>query len=105
MDAQHFSYAGLCLGVTLELERTIFRLWSSSATHVTLNIYKEWDEVRRVSYELTRHENNLWEIILPENLEGFYYTYSVERYGTLHEIVDPYAVAASANSKKVRSWI
>lgn len=100
MDEQHFSYAGLCLGVTLESQRTIFRLWSSSATHVILNIYQGWDEIRRESYELIRHENHLWELILPENLEGFYYTYSVERYGTLHEIVDPYAVAASPNSKK-----
>ncbi len=100
MKEQHFSYGDKLLGVTVNERSTIFRLWSSSATTVYLNIYNQWDELRRKTYTLTKSDDQFWLIEIPENLENYYYTYSIERYGILHEIVDPYAIATSPNSKK-----
>jgi len=100
MRKQHFSYGDMSLGVTLNDNATVFKLWSSSATKVYLNIYTEWDDERRETFLLEKVAYQLWSIELPQNLEGYYYTYSIDHYGTYHEIVDPYAIAASPNSKK-----
>lgn len=100
MIGHHFSYDDILLGVTVNKNSTIFRLWSSSATNVYLNIYAQWDDLRRQTYALKKIEPQLWHLEIPKNLEDYYYTYSVDRYGTLHEIVDPYAIATSPNSKK-----
>lgn len=100
MSNRHFSYADLPLGVWIEKDKTIFRLWALSATDISLNIYQDWQDYRRKTYSMTRSDGHVWSVELPENLEGLYYTYSIQHYGTSHEVVDPYAVASSPNSLK-----
>ncbi|MBN2898748.1 MAG: type I pullulanase [Clostridia bacterium] len=100
MNKEHFDYDGIPLGVTIQAEKTIFRIWALNVTRVTLNLYKDWRDMRRQSYPLEKGGDSIWSVEMPQNLEGMYYTYSIEHYGTVHEIVDPYAVASSPNSKR-----
>lgn len=100
MNQSHFQYDNISLGVTLRGHQTCFRVWSFSASYVYLNIYDRCQDYRRKSYPMKKGENNVWFLEIPENLEGHYYTYTVDHYGTNHEIVDPYAVASSPNSKR-----
>lgn len=97
---QHFNFDEISLGVDFTLNQTTFKVWSSSATEIALNIYKEWDDTRRRQYPLKKGKDSVWFISLPRNMEGYYYSYTVNHYGTLHEVVDPYAVASSPNSSK-----
>jgi pullulanase len=100
MEHRHFIYENLALGVRLEEGCTVFRLWVFSGTEVQLNIYKGWRDYRRRSFQMKKVGLHIWELALEENLKGFYYTYTINHYGSLHEFVDPYAVASSPNSKR-----
>lgn len=100
MSDRYFTYDGISLGLVVEKNKTNFRLWALNATDVILNIYEDWQDYRRKTYKMIKNENKIWSIEIPENLQGKYYTYTLQNYGTSHEIVDPYAVASSPNSQK-----
>lgn len=91
------------LGVTLEKNHTIFRIWSPLAKAVILNLYMHGTEgVPFAAIEMERSEKGVWEADYNKNAAGLYYTYEY-RYGDdgCEEIavegVDPYAKAVSVN--------
>lgn len=86
------------LGANYSPSATTFRLFAPRATKVTLNIYQ--NPVMTVGekgdhFNLTEKSGGIWEIVVPGNLAGKYYTYNVESVAPdCHrglEIVDPYA--------------
>lgn len=108
------------LGVTLSSGSTKFRVWAPTAESLSLNLYKTGNERKNdliKSYDMKKDKGGTWLIELPENLEGYYYTYTVKydksfrkyyekKYGIDaddpkgFEAVDPYARSAGVNGTK-----
>lgn len=108
------------LGVTLNNGSTKFRAWAPTAESLSLNLYRTGNESKNdliKSYDMKKDIGGTWLIELPENLEGYYYTYTVKYDKSFRkyyekkynidadnpkgfEAVDPYARSAGVNGKK-----
>ena len=98
-----YTYTGTDLGVTLEENLTIFRLWAPTAQKVLVNLYTSGtagtnDLIKSV--EMSKDINGTWIAVEEENLSGTYYTYCVTRDGETVEAVDPYARTTGVNGKR-----
>ncbi|MDE7453816.1 MAG: hypothetical protein K2N22_05345, partial [Clostridia bacterium] len=90
------------LGVQLSENATEFRLWAPTASKVILNIYDEGSGryVNGDEYPMEKGEKGVWSYTINENLEGYYYTYTVTTSMGTNEAVDPYARSAGLNGKR-----
>lgn len=95
-----YSYNGE-LGVSVKEQATEFKLWAPLASEVTLNLfYKGLDEESYQTVKLERGNKGVWQITLPENLEGKFYSYTVTNFGKETEVLDPYAKSLAATTQK-----
>ncbi len=97
------------LGAVYGREGTIFRVWAPGADSVTLCLYSCGTQEEAAEREdasgglLGRYSmacpqgRALWEIYIPGDRHGAYYTYEVTREGRRRECVDPYARACGAD--------
>ncbi|MBR3765324.1 MAG: type I pullulanase [Clostridia bacterium] len=90
------------LGVELEEETTVFRLWAPTAEKVTLNLYPMGDGCdATLSVPMEPGKKGVWACRLETNLEGVYYDYDVTVDGVLYaNTQDPYARSAGLNGKR-----
>jgi len=87
-------------GVTLSADSTRFKVWAPSADKVTLAIYETWNDYYRKEYPMEPGLGGVWALDIPVNMEGKFYSYILNRYGQLYEVLDPCARAASVNAKR-----
>lgn len=77
-------YEGKDLGVSLDGEKTVFKLWSPGAEAVCLNLYRtgngEDESFRRE--EMVPGEDGVWEKRFAEDLNRIYYDYEIRRNGS-----------------------
>ena len=95
-----YTYTGE-LGAVYSKEKTEFRLWAPTATEAFVNLYP--DGYRSELEEMLEMEpigNGAWQAIKSGDLDGVYYTYSVNVNGRINEAIDPYAKAAGVNGKR-----
>ncbi|MGL4663016.1 MAG: type I pullulanase, partial [Culicoidibacterales bacterium] len=85
------------LGVEVAADKTMFHLWTPTATQVILNVYDTPKASTATQYQMVKGEKGLWSYTHASSLEGKYYTYSVTNYGTKVETMDPYAQSATTN--------
>ena len=96
-----YHYKGIDLGVTIKNGWSIFKIWSPTASNITLNIYKEGSGDNLINtYEMSKGEHGVYSKVIQSDLNGYYYTYSVENFGNTYEIIDPYAKSAGVNGKR-----
>jgi len=101
------------LGAIYESTQTTFRLWAPISESVSLNLYSKGHEADEIDYngiagvdnpydsiEMTRIENGVFEVIVTGDLDGVYYTFTVNNDGNRYEVVDPYAYSAGVNGKR-----
>ncbi|SFN66852.1 pullulanase [Proteiniclasticum ruminis] len=89
------------LGALHEKEQTIFRLWAPTASNVTLNLFQKGDTVEAFDQvTMEKKEQGVYETVVSGDLDGIYYTYSVENLGLTQEAVDPYARAVGVNGQR-----
>lgn len=89
------------LGVSLEKDHTIFRIWSPLAKSVVLNLYNHGSEgVPFAAITMSCDENSVWQADYDKNAAGLYYTYEYHYDDSIYEGVDPYAKALSVNGKR-----
>ncbi len=95
-------YTDLDLGANIEDGNTVFRLWSPSASAVTLNIYDTNDaSAPSSSTSMTKDGNGVFTSTASGNLHGKYYTFDVTNYGVTDiDVPDPYARSSNANGKR-----
>lgn len=103
-----FTYTGR-LGVSFEDSSTVFRLWAPLSQDVKLNLYNQnhpnYDNTGNPSNEPTPYQSvtmekiefGAWEAIIPGDLTGKYYTFTVSNNGVANELTDPYAYSTGAN--------
>lgn len=95
-----YNYDGK-LGVELLENQTVFRLWAPTASSVKLSLFTAGDggEAEK-SVALVRGEKGVWTHTENRNLNGKYYTYTVQTSAGVQEAVDPYAVSAGLNGNR-----
>ena len=95
-------YEGKDLGVSLDGEKTVFKLWSPGAEAVCLNLYRtgngEDESFRRE--EMVPGEDGVWEKRFAEDLNRIYYDYEIRRNGSWTRTADPYARACGVNGSR-----
>ena len=98
-----YTYEGDDLGATWTAEKTTFRLWAPTATAVKVNLYESGtagtdDLIEQL--EMTADVNGTWVVEKEGNLNGVYYTYSVDVNGVTNEACDPYARTTGVNGQR-----
>ncbi len=98
---ENYLYKKNDLGIILEKNSTSFKLWAPIATKVFINFYKDsFSDSLIYTKEMTKKDKGIFYLKVDENLNGIYYTFSVENFGSLVEVVDPYAKAVGVNGKR-----
>jgi len=90
---QQFYAPTVKLGITYEKRQTIFRIWSPTASHISVVLYKE----ERCLYEMKSMLNGVWEVTIPGDLDQVRYRYHIIQSGREREVTDPYGIASTAN--------
>ena len=93
------------LGALYSKTQTTFRVWSPFAKSVCVNLYAtgsdgELNSTNLGQHEMDKKENGVWEKTVTGDLNGVYYTYSVDVNGMVNEAVDPYAKAVGVNGAR-----
>lgn len=89
------------LGYIFTPVQTIIRLWAPTAQRVVLRLFKDGSD--SYHYQITDFTKNetVWEIILPGNQHGCYYTIQCQIENKwMDEVPDPYAFAVGVNGKR-----
>ena len=98
-----YTYTGDDLGATWTAEKTSFRVWAPTASAVTVNLYASGtagtDDLTG-QLPMTADANGTWTAEQEGDLNGVYYTYSVEIDGVVTEACDPYARATGVNGQR-----
>ena len=86
-----YTYTGDDLGATWSAESTTFRVWAPTAAAVSVNLYTSGaagTDDKTDSIEMTKDVNGTWVVTVDGDLNGVYYTYSVNVQGKVAEAVD-----------------
>lgn len=98
-------YEGNDLGCVYTKESTTFKVWSPTASKVTLCRYTKGTAEEAGSKlieekEMTKDSQNVWSCKVDGDIVNTYYTYKVTNNGNTSEAVDIYAKAVGANGKR-----
>ena len=109
---QQFGYDGE-LGAIYSDTETTFKIWAPISDNITLNLYTKGHKSTETDYQgnpgvdtayethaLTLGQKGVWSVTVPGDLNGVYYTFSIDNGGLITEIVDPYAFTAGINGKR-----
>lgn len=90
------------LGADWAPERTVFRVWSPTATAMELRLYRTGHRAEKpVVKPMAPGRGGVWEVEVSGNLDGKYYTYAPVLPGRpATETADPYARATGANGQR-----
>ncbi|MCM1144858.1 MAG: type I pullulanase [Blautia sp.] len=98
-----YTYTGDDLGAVWSASETRFRVWAPTAESMTLNLYETGKAyVKDLTEEIpmTPDVNGTWVATKSGDLNGVYYTYSVEIDGVTRETCDPYARTTGVNGER-----
>lgn len=85
------------LGAVYSREQTVFRVWSPMAEQVRLRLYKSAQAAEPFQVSSMEKRGGVWELRVPGDLHGIFYTYCVTINGAERETIDIYARSAGAN--------
>ena len=95
------TYTGDDLGATWTKEKTTFKVWAPLASEVSVNLYKEGKGGDKLgTFAMEKTENGVWAAAISGDLNGVYYTYTVNNSGEVKEACDPYAVTTGVNGDR-----
>ncbi|MBP7507336.1 MAG: type I pullulanase [Prolixibacteraceae bacterium] len=90
------------LGAFCDDEKTIFRLWSPTASLVLFRLYNKGHSGDLIDvYHMSKGKNGVWFIELEGNFHGLYYSVQCligDRW--MDEVPDPYAYAVGVNGRR-----
>lgn len=92
-------YAGEDLGLTYSSASSTFKIWSPTATAVSLHLYEKGEgDNRTETVKMEKALNGVWEAVVDRDLKGLFYTFQVEtESGKLEETPGIYAKAVGVN--------
>ena len=92
-----FTYSGNDLGAVWSKEQTTFRVWTPTATAVSVNLYKA---DAKQTLPMTAGQRGTWVLTVAGDLSGVYYTYTATINNVQRECADPYAKACGVNGER-----
>jgi len=93
-----FFYNESDLGVSFTTQHIQVKVWAPTATDVKVKLINP-ETLNKEYISMTRLTKGVWTAACGLEKEGYYYTFEVTVNGVTREAVDPYAIAASVNSK------
>ena len=94
-------YDGNDLGAVYTKEKTTFRIWTPAAGKVSLNLYEQGDGDNLIeTIPMTADVKGTWVCEKTGDLNGVYYTYSIQIGNKVNEVVDLYARSAGVNGNR-----
>lgn len=85
------------LGVTYSKEKTVFKIWSPITKTIKLELV---DKDNNISFYDLQYKNlGVWTLSIDNDLEGYKYRYNAYVNGKNQIVMDPYAIASSANGE------
>ena len=105
---ERYGYDGDDLGVTFDDENapkaTTFKVWAPTSTKMVLRLYNTGDYMTEkdpiAEFPMQKGGKGVFELTVPEDLDGKYYTYVVTNAKGTNEVVDPYAKSAGVNGRR-----
>lgn len=98
-----YTYEGDDLGCTYSKDKTVFKVWAPTAKAVKVNLYKSGtkgtDDLIE-SIDMKAGEKGTWVAEKTGDLNGTYYTYSVNVNNNETEACDPYARTTGVNGDR-----
>lgn len=91
------------LGAQYAKEATVFNVWAPTHKTVTLALYDSAQAIRRTCFPMRKNDDGTFEVRIPGDLHGKYYTYLLEPAAGAsipREVTDPYAVSSAKNSAR-----
>ncbi|WOO41540.1 alpha-amylase family glycosyl hydrolase [Rubellicoccus peritrichatus] len=90
------------LGSFIQDGMTIFRIFAPRATAVHVSFFQSLTNPAPQKHELQRQEDSIWEKVVPSNLDGWFYHYSIDgenednfsMFNPDFRVLDPYALAS-----------
>ena len=98
-----YTYSGSDLGARWTKEKTLFRLWAPTAKSVKVNLYKSGNpgvEDRISQIDMKSSVAGTWTAEAQGDLNGTYYTFTVELEEGIREACDPYARTTGVNGHR-----
>ena len=98
-----YTYSGTDLGAVWTKEKTSFRLWAPTAKSVKVNLYKTGNpgvDDRIAQIEMKSAVAGTWTAEAAGDMNGVYYTFTVELEQGVHEACDPYARTTGVNGQR-----
>jgi pullulanase len=90
------------MGAIASPQETLFRVFAPTASKVAVLLYDQSEGGNPRVVEMVLAEKGLWEISLPEDLSGAYYTLRAEgndsRFDPKRELIDPYSRCNTAHN-------
>ena len=93
---REYAYDGE-LGALYSKSQTTFRVWSPTAQRAVLKLYLSSKANLPHSVTEMSRDKGVWEVTVPGDLHGMYYTYEFTFDGSTRETIDIYARSAGAN--------
>lgn len=98
------AYSGNDLGAVYSPSETQFKVWAPTASAVSVNLYDagaagEGNCIKTQAMTGSK-ENGVWTTVIPGDLNGIFYTYSVTVDSETKETVDLYAKAVGVNGNR-----
>lgn len=100
---EEYTYTGDDLGAVWTKDKTVFKVWAPTAKSVKINLYKSGtvgtdDLIETI--DMKSDINGTWIAEKQGDLNGVYYTYTVEVNGKKSETCDPYARTTGVNGDR-----
>ncbi|NMD72736.1 type I pullulanase [Bacillus sp. DNRA2] len=95
---QRFYYEGNDLGVTYTPQRISLKLWAPTATSVRVKLLSP-NQDSAEEYVMNRNKKGVWFIERKGDYELYHYSFLICINQSWREVIDPYAVSATANGK------
>ncbi len=96
-----FYYEKDDLGFKWTSSKTVFKLWSPVADELRVLLYKNSTATKpTLTKEMQKSEHGVWEAVIPNNWENYYYLYEIRIDENTWRQIDPYSRALSLNSKR-----
>ena len=101
-ELDELAYDGDDLGATYTKDETTFKVWSPKANAVSVDIYDDGGSSKSIkTKKMTLDKTTgVWEAVIPGNLLGKYYTYTVTHGKSVKQTGDIYACACGVNGKR-----
>ena len=98
-----YTYTGDDLGLTYTESASTFKVWAPTADSVKVNLYESGTAGTNDSlgvYDMTKGAKGVWSVTVQGDLDGTYYTYTVDVENEEREVVDPYARTTGVNGNR-----